>query len=326
MDDAQARALIEEIVRSESSDWDCASVNDALASLVERELGGKARVDSGLAEHLDLCPPCAELHATLLDLARMEAEGSLPGASALWRELRAAVTAVPSQAGRLGAGSGETGRSIAGRGRTRGVPTFRGASPHLAPGWRMSAAGLVAVLVLGLGWRWASTRASETDAQLSQVALQLEDLRSELIRTRAQVTETERRVAAAQVDATQAALRLDESADTMDRIGRLDRSVLDRREDGAWLRVFYTDGENRAIGVLGDLADMPELSNDAYLEGWLERPDGSVYSTGIAMRAGDALAPWTIEAQAPLGDHRAFIVTLEPAHESVFEVALGPDG
>ena len=316
MDDAQVRALIEVIVNTESSDWDCAAVNDVLAGLVERELGGTTEVDAALAEHLGLCPPCAELHATLLDLARMEAAGTLPGAPDLWHELRAAIatpTASPAKSGT----PARPPMAAPSRWRAWPSPSATGLLP---------VASLAAVLGLGLGWRSASMRAAEIDTHLTQLASQLEGLQVELTRTQAQVAEAERLAASAQGEASLARAGLSQNEPALDLLSRLDRSVLDRREDGAWLRVFYAADARQAVMVLGDLEDMPELSDGEYLECWLQRPDGSVYSTGVALRAGEGMAHWTIDAQEPMGYHRAFMVTLEPEHRPVFQVPLGPDG
>lgn len=121
--------------------------------------------------------------------------------------------------------------------------------------------------------------------------------------------------------------------DTLMLLGHLDRLALDQRADGAWLRLHYRPDDARAVVYMGNMDLRRELSDGQYLECWLQGPDGQLRSAGVIARLSEdtglpetAVEHWTIEAPRPMGEHRAFMVTIEPEHEPVFELALAPDG
>lgn len=90
MDASKQRKLILDIMTTEVDEWDCAAVMDAIARYVELDPGA---VDAGieipaLSSHLSDCGHCAEMHATLAELVRLDASGALPAMDALWQDLR----------------------------------------------------------------------------------------------------------------------------------------------------------------------------------------------------------------------------------------------
>jgi hypothetical protein len=327
MDASKQRKLILDIMATEVDEWDCAAVMDAITRYVEQNpSAAEAGLDSpALTSHLEKCGHCAEMHATLAELVRLDASGALPAMDALWQDLRqildegggeshrsrstALRQAAPSPKlatenrrsliDRLGFGSGTAGR----------------------PALLLRAAGLAALLLSSLGWARAEGQVQRLTADRDQLQSALDQSQASLSSFDARLLAAESAAAEAKASASKAIELAAHYETTIDLISQLDRMAFAKRDDGAWARIVFDPDKNQAVVYVGNL---PGLEEGQWVECWLKRrQDGRMVSAGSSRELHPGIDHWMVNADSPLGEHSDFMLTIEPEHAPLFELPLG---
>ncbi len=345
---AHVQRFIEQILSTEAEELDCLGVLGIVERYVDLHAAGidPVKLLPGLPLHFKHCPDCADMYAVLLDLAQMEASNLLPDIDALWRDLEAmtlprsgaasakgailsGMLAGPASALAVGTAGPQADPTMIEAASTAPSPSqamlptpprdsmlvrwrrfFFGAaaapaaraeaaqSPagRPAPGWGALALASVVAIGLGLGWWQADARGRAARGRLTAMRAMLLD---------------------------QARREIGDNPEMADILSKVDRVTVGRSEDGVWVRVFYSPNYDRAVVFLGE---MPKLARGQQLEGWLQRSGAPAKSTGKMTAA--ALSAdefyWAIPCRGPISDDTTFVLTLEPDHEPVVSVALGP--
>lgn len=327
MDASKQRNLIQEIMAAEVDEWDCAAVMDVIARYVELDPdAAEAAVENlALSSHLTQCGHCAEMHATLAELARLDEAGALPGLDALWKDLRQVLDEGSSEA--ASATSPETRRvKSVDWDRTRAARPSKLERLRIfsegsgRPARLFRAAVLAALLLSSLGW-------ARADGQLRGLVVEREQLQEQLRLSQLALASAESRVDSAETAAAEArasastAIALAAHHETtIDLISQLNQMAFASRDDGAWARIVFDPEKNQAVVYVGNL---PGLKEGQWVECWLKRrQDGRMISAGSSRELHPGVDHWMIDAESPFGDHSDFMLTIEPDHAPLFELPL----
>jgi hypothetical protein len=149
--DGRAQQLIAALM-AEEEHIDCQAFLDVIATYVDFEVSGGdlGALEPGVTSHLFDCPPCAELYASLSQIARLEASGALPEVDDLLADLE----------------SGLMLPGVVASPEAPAPPTdsvdWSGRAARLA-----AAAAALAVVVAGAGWWQSARRQDHMSAMLS---------------------------------------------------------------------------------------------------------------------------------------------------------------
>ncbi len=296
----RVRSLVAAIFNTRDVEIDCQRFMDVVATYVDAEVGGlgTADVEATVPHHARMCPACAELYEALHHVAALEADGALPSADELWAELEAMVSTSPPHTTAADAGpgqgadrgrdsSGQHGSSSRAPGGARGGPDIGAARQGWLGGWRQS------VSRQGLSRGWGPVTAAAALAIIAVLSVGWARSRGEA----AELRQALNRVASSQV--TRAA----------------------SNEDGAWLRVDYAPAESGFVVWTGDLH---EKSGVDRFRCWLIGKDGSRTAVGNFDMADHDSSWWMMEADGPMKEYEAVVITREPDGAEVLRAALTP--
>lgn len=294
------RSLVAAIFNTRDEEIDCQRFMDVVAAFVDAEVGGLGTTDveATVPHHVRMCPACAELYEALHHVAALEADGALPSADELWAELETMVSTSPPDATAVGAGrprgadwdrdsSGQHDSSSRTPAGARGGPGIGAARQSWLGGWRQG----VSRHPLSVGW--GPVTAAAALAMMVVLSVGWARSRSEA-----------------------AALR-----QALNRVANSRVTRMASNEDGAWLRVDYAPAESGFVVWTGDLH---EKSGVDRFRCWLIGKDGSRTAVGNFDMTDHDTSWWMMEADGPMGEFEAVVITREPDGAEVLRTALTP--